>query len=203
MATLLISNKIFLILIIRILTIPAMSKPVRSRPQAAPYQPASRSTPRYPIALARRFYQIATAVTAEVHEHENTGLNHLEFGVMVRLHDTPGLDQNSLADWMTLDRTTISTLVFRLEREGLIERAVNGADRRARMLRLTPKGTAVHDRVRPKTHSAQERILSVLTAAERRSFVDMLARVIEANEAYARPGAGRRRPVRRQAHVRS
>jgi DNA-binding MarR family transcriptional regulator len=153
-------------------------------------------TPRQPLALARRFYQIATAVTAELHEREGSGLRHLEFGVMVRLHDTPGLDQNSLAEWMALDRTTISTLVFRLEQLKLIQRTVNGADRRARELRLTPAGIALHDRLRAKTQAAQQRILYVLSPAERRRFIDMLARVIDANQAYVGPGAGRRPPVR-------
>lgn len=180
-----------------------MSRTARPASRTRLEQAAPRSTPRYPIALARRFYQITTAVTAEVHEHEKSGLQHLEFGVMVRLHDTPGLDQNSLADWMSLDRTTISTLVFRLEQQGLIERAVNGADRRARVLRLTRAGKSLHDRVRQKAQAAQERILAVLTPAERRSFVEMLARVIEANQAYVRPGAGRRRPVRTKAPAKS
>lgn len=194
-----IGNEIVLILTIRIFTITAMSRSVRTPGPATRKGVASRPTPRFPIALARRFYQIATAVTAEVHETEKTGLRHLEFGVMVRLHDTPGLDQNSLADWLALDRTTISTLVFRLEQQGLIERAVNGADRRARVLRLTSKGKTLHDRVREKAVAAQARILSVLAPAERRSLVDLLARVIEANQAYVGPGAGRRRPVRRNA----
>ena len=152
--------------------------------------------PRHPIALARRFYQLTTAVTAEVQERERTGLRHLEFGVIVRVHDTPGLDQNSLAEWLALDRTTISAMVFRLEQQELLARAVNGTDRRARVLRLTKKGRALHDRVRPLARAAQERILTVLTPAERRSFIEMLARVIEANYSYVRPGAGRRRPVR-------
>lgn len=167
----------------------------RARPAARSTSPA-RPTPHFPIGLARRFYQITTAVTAEVHEQKNTGLRHLEFGVMVRLHDTPGLDQNSLADWMSLDRASISTMVFRLEQQGLIERAVNGADRRARLLRLTPRGKTLHDRIRPIAQAAQERVLEVLTAAERKTFVEMLVRVIDANQAYVRPGAGRRRPVR-------
>ena len=94
---------------------------------------------------------------------------------MVRIHDTPGLDQNSLADWMTLDRTTISTFVFRLEQQGLIERAVNGADRRARC--CGSRGWARRCTMAcAETQAAQERILEVLTAAERRSFVEMLAR---------------------------
>jgi DNA-binding MarR family transcriptional regulator len=156
----------------------------------------SRPTSRYPIALARRFDQIARAVVAEVHQREGTGLRYLEFGVMVRLHDTPGLDQNSLAEWLALDRTTISALVFRLEQQGLIERAVNGDDRRARVLRLTSAGEALHDRVRPMTEAAQRRILSALTPAEQRSFIDMFVRVIDANQAYVGPGAGRRSPVR-------
>lgn len=146
---------------------------------------------RSPISLGRRFYQIAVAVAAEV--HEGTGLIPLEFGVMIYLHETPGLDQNTLAERLALDRTTTSAIVYRLEQQGLIERAVNGKDRRARVLRLSKKGQALHDRQRPKAQAAQDRILSVLTAAERRSLIDMLARVIDANQAYVRPGAGRRR----------
>jgi DNA-binding MarR family transcriptional regulator len=111
---------------------------------------------------------------------------------MIYLHETPGLDQNTLAERMALDRTTTSAIVYRLEQQGLIERAVNGEDRRARVLRLSRKGQALHDRQRPKAQAAQDRILSVLTAAERRSLIDMLVRVIDANRAYARPGAGRR-----------
>jgi DNA-binding MarR family transcriptional regulator len=151
---------------------------------------------RSPIALGRRFYQIAVAVAAEI--QEGTGLRPLEFGVMIHLHDTPGLDQNTLADRMALDRTSTSALVYRLEQQGLIERAVNGADRRARVLRLTPAGKTLHDRQRPKARAAQEGILSVLTAAERRSLIDMLERVIAANQSYARPGAGRRPRTKRK-----
>jgi DNA-binding MarR family transcriptional regulator len=116
---------------------------------------------------------------------------------MVRIHDTPGLDQNSLAGWMALDRTSISALVFRLEQQGLIERAVNGADRRARVLRLTRAGRALHDRMRTKAEAAQQQMLAVLAPAERRAFIDMFARVIEANQAYVGAGAGRRAPSRR------
>lgn len=175
-----------------------MAKAARTHTGTATAPRAAHRTPRHPIALARRLYQIATAVAAEVHQHEKTGLRHLEFGLIVRIHDTPGLDQNSLAEWMALDRTTISALVFRLEQQGLIERAVNGADRRARVLRLTRAGRVLHDRMRPKTEAAQQRILSVLAPAERRALIDMLTRVIDANQTYVGAGAGRRSPIRRK-----
>ena len=146
---------------------------------------------RAPIALARRFYQITLSVVAEI--QENSELRPLEFGVLIHLHERPGIDQNTLAERMALDRTSISGMVYHLEQLGLIERAVNGTDRRARELRLTAAGKRLHDRQLPKALAAQERILQVLTAAERRAFIDMLVRVIDANQSYVGPGAGRRK----------
>lgn len=154
-----------------------------------------RVTGRAPIALARRFYQITLSVVAEA--HANTKLRALEFGVLIHIHEAPGIDQNTLAERMALDRTSISGMVFHLEQQGLIERAVNGADRRARALRLTAAGKRLHDRQLPKAIAAQQRILDVLAPAERRAFIDMLVRVIAANQAYVGPGAGRRNRTRR------
>jgi MarR family transcriptional regulator, lower aerobic nicotinate degradation pathway regulator len=146
-----------------------------------------------PVALGRRFYQVAVSIVAEV--HKPTGLIPLEFGVLIHLHDAPGIDQNTLAARMALDRTSAGKLVFRLEQQGLIERQVNGSDRRARMLHLSRKGLALHNKQRPKARAAQERLMSVLTPAERQSLVEMMERVVAANPQHARPGGGRRKPA--------
>ena len=143
-----------------------------------------------PIALGRRFYQIAVAVTAEV--QRPAGLRPLEFGVMLRLHDAPGLDQNTLAERMALDRTTAGALVQHLEAQGLVSRAVSEEDRRARSLRLTAAGLALYREQRPKAEAAQRRMLSVLSPAEQEQLTTLLVRVIDANQAYVRPGAGRK-----------
>jgi DNA-binding MarR family transcriptional regulator len=142
-----------------------------------------------PIALGRRFYQIAVAVVAEV--HEPTGLTPLEFAVLIHVHDAPGIDQGTLAERMALDRTSTGELVYRLEQQRLVERQVNDLDRRARILRLTPRGIALHNKQRPLARAAQERLMEVLTSGERQSLASMMRRVIEANPKYARPGAGR------------
>ena len=151
--------------------------------------------PQAPIALARRLYQIALGVVAEV--HADTALRPLEFGVLTYLRHHPGVDQNTVVERMVLDRTSVSAMVYHLEQLGLIDRTVNGVDRRARVLRLTAAGKALHDRQLPKALAAQDRILAVLKPAERRSLIEMLTRVIAANQAYVRPGAGRRKPVRK------
>jgi DNA-binding MarR family transcriptional regulator len=146
---------------------------------------------RVPAPLARRFDQICVATVAEALAGEN--VTPLEFAVLRYVEEEPGIDQRGLADRLGVDRNNASVLVNRLEATGLIERQVNGNDRRARLLRLTAQGQRLHDRLRPKTFANQQRMLSVLKPGEREQFLDLLVRVIEANRILARPGAGRRK----------
>jgi DNA-binding MarR family transcriptional regulator len=146
---------------------------------------------RVPIALARRFAQICVAVVAETLEGED--LTPLQFAVLANLNDESDVDQNNLAARLGVDRNTASVLVEQLGNRGLIDRRVNGADRRARLLRLTPIGHELHERLRPGMRANQRRILAPLAPAERERFLDQLVQIIKANESYARPGAARRK----------
>src|SRR5262245_7533786 len=146
---------------------------------------------RVPVALARRFAQICTAVVAETLDGEE--LTPLEYAVLVILNDDPDIDQSGLAARVGGDRNTSSILVAELEQRVLIERRVNVADRRAWLLRLTKRGAELHERIRPGMRADQRRILEPLAPAEREQFLDQLVRIIKANESYARPGAGRRK----------
>jgi MarR family transcriptional regulator, lower aerobic nicotinate degradation pathway regulator len=146
---------------------------------------------RVPVALARRFAQICTAVVAETLDGEE--LTPLEYAVLAILNDDPDIDQSSLAARIGVDRNTSSVLVAQLEKRALIERRVNGADRRAWLLRLAKRGEEVHERIRPAMRADQRRLLDALAPAERERFLDQLVRIIKANESYARPGAGRRK----------
>jgi DNA-binding MarR family transcriptional regulator len=146
---------------------------------------------RVPIALARRFVQICLAVAAETLEGEN--LTPLQFAVLANLNDESDVDQISLAARLGVDRNSASVLVEQLEKRGLIDRRVNGADRRARLLRLTRIGNDLHERLRPAMRAGQRRILAPLAPNERERFLDQLVQIIKANESYARPGAARRK----------
>ena len=85
-------------------------------------------------------------------------------------------------------------LVNRLAAVGYVERRVSATDRRARALRLTPRGQALRDRLRADVVASQQRIVAPLTRREAEIFLELLRRLVEAHEAYARPGNGRRRP---------
>jgi len=147
---------------------------------------------RAPLALARRFAQICTAVVAEALAGED--LTPLQYAMLANLNDDPVVDQIGIAGRLGIDRNSTGILVRQLEQRGLVKRQTNGADRRAQLVRLTPKGNELRKRLRPIIGAAhQRRILSVLAPAERERFLDQLVRIIKANEVYARPGAGRRK----------
>src|SRR5882724_9106255 len=112
-----------------------------------------------PTAIARRLHQICVAKTAAV--VGEVGLTPLQYGVLIhlsKLTGKPGIEQNSLADRLNVDRNTASLLVEELVKKELVERQVNDADRRARLLSLTTKGEKLYARVRPTHLSANESI---------------------------------------------
>jgi DNA-binding MarR family transcriptional regulator len=158
---------------------------------------------RVPAHLARRFHQVCLGITAEV--TERAGLTPVEYAMITALEDAPAIDQGSLAARLGIDAVSAHHLVHRLAAAGYIERRVNPEDRRARTLRLTARGQALRDRLRAAGRASQERILAPLAQKERTFFLEMLTRLVEAHEAYARPGNGRRRapPARSPSPSRS
>ena len=116
--------------------------------------------------------------------------------MITALEDAPDIDQGSLAARLGIDAVSAHHLIHRLDAAGYIERRVNPKDRRARTLRLTARGQALRDRLRADGRASQERILAPLAQRERTLFLEMLTRLVEAHEAYARPGNGRRRAPR-------
>jgi DNA-binding MarR family transcriptional regulator len=148
-----------------------------------------------PAYLARRLQLICTAVVTEVVKSES--LNMLQWAVLAHISRAPDIDQSSLAEIASIDKTSIGRLVDQLEAMSLVERRANGKDRRVWMLRATARGQEVRRRVGPKTILEQKRLLSCLTAEERASFLHLFRRVVAANDSLVRPGAGRRKPIAR------
>jgi DNA-binding MarR family transcriptional regulator len=150
---------------------------------------------RVPAHLARRFNQICLGIGDEVTRPFN--LSPVEFAVVAAIEDEPGLDQRRLANRLAIDTVSTSKILDRLERLRLVRRTVNSDDRRARVLSLTPRGREVRVKIGVGFRVAHEKIMAPLSLDEQRCFVELLVRLVEGNEAYARPGNGRRKPLRK------
>jgi DNA-binding MarR family transcriptional regulator len=140
--------------------------------------------------LVRRLQQICVAMVAQA--LEGSGLVQLEHALMVFIDDVPGIDQRTLSQALGIDRNNVSLLLHRLETRGLVKREI-GEDRRVRNLSLTARGKALSQTCQIKTRAANERVVAPLKPAERKLFLDMLVRLVEAHHEHARPGAGRRK----------
>jgi DNA-binding MarR family transcriptional regulator len=139
-----------------------------------------------PTAIARRFHQMCVARTTEV--VGEFGITPLQYGALVHLSrrtGKPGIEQNTFAERLNIDRNTASLLVEQLAKKGLVAREVDAADRRVRLLSLTPQGEKIYARLRPAFIAVNEKILAPINARERKLLKDLLVRVIEGNSADA------------------
>ena len=162
-----------------------------ARPPERPAIPGRRA----PVHLAKRFAQIFQALMAEVMEPH--GLTSQQWGVMVAIVREPGTDQRRVAERQGIDVNSASRIVDELEVLGLVRRQASPHDRRAYSLELTPKGIRMRAKLQEPVIAAQDRALACLEQSEKQTLLDLLTRVVEANKDHARPGLGRRKPVRR------
>jgi DNA-binding MarR family transcriptional regulator len=143
-----------------------------------------------PAYLARRFQLICTAIVAEA--VDGAGLSMPQWVMLAHIDEMPEVDQSRLALTTSIDKTNTGRLVDQLEAMGLIQRRPDSADRRAWRLSVTPRGRDLRRKLRPQATASQDKLLSCLSPTEQKIFVQLLTRVVDANEDYVRPGAGRK-----------
>ncbi|WP_424135517.1 MarR family winged helix-turn-helix transcriptional regulator [Roseomonas chloroacetimidivorans] len=130
--------------------------------------------------LMRRVQQRSTSIFAE--ESREFGVTGPQHVIMVALAHHPGVDQNTVAELVDLDRSTTGDVLARLERRGLILRKVNEEDRRGRVLFLSASGQKMLQDMGPAVARTQERFLAPLSAAERKQFLNLLRKLAQFDE---------------------
>jgi DNA-binding MarR family transcriptional regulator len=96
-----------------------------------------------------------------------------------------------------MDKASMSRCFKSLQERGFIKLSLDPQDGRARIATLTPSGRAIHDQIRDIALERERAFMSVLTAAERKVFLDLLRRLHEnlpAVEAATRDHLSRHHP---------
>lgn len=83
-----------------------------------------------------------------------------------------------LADYLGLEKQTMSGLVSRAEKRGLVARAPNAEDGRATDVFLTREGAELVDRLHDEGQAALAPILDRLGAPDRQHLEDLLRRLV-------------------------
>jgi DNA-binding MarR family transcriptional regulator len=103
-------------------------------------------------ALARRFDDA----------FRQLNLTNGQFSLMMGLNRPEPAGMAAVASLLAMDRTTLTAALKPLQRRGLVKIKVDAADRRSRLLLLTPKGRRLLVRAFPvwkRNHAAVEKLL--------------------------------------------
>lgn len=127
----------------------------------------------------RRLRQIAAAIFAAEAAHYD--VTSQQYTTLQALHDAGTLEQFELCDLLSLDRSTMATLLARLEEKDLVRRVTSTLDRRRKHVSLTPRGRRLLAALEPVLERIQDRILEPLAPAERATFARMLKELVAAH----------------------
>ena len=105
-----------------------------------------------------------------------------QFAVLYALRAEKNIDQKTLGERVSLDRSTTAEVVARLKARGLIQRIRDPRDARRNLLRLTAAGLRTTERLIPKAVRLNRLLVSVLSEREQSELLRMLNLVVDADE---------------------
>ncbi|MFN5244385.1 MAG: MarR family winged helix-turn-helix transcriptional regulator, partial [Novosphingobium sp.] len=105
------------------------------------------------------------------------GLKIPEWRVMAVLGDAGPQTQRSLVGATRMDKVAVNRACKVLVDRGLVTRSPNADDGRSHHIELTAAGRAVHGEIMPLALEMERRLFASLSAAERKDFKALLARI--------------------------
>lgn len=111
------------------------------------------------------------------HHMTQAGIRTQHYHVLASLADDGPGAQATLADRIGLDRSDLVTLLDELEELKLLARQVDPADRRRKIVTITPAGEKQLDSMDQLIYAAEAELLKPLTATERKTLLALLSRL--------------------------
>ena len=99
------------------------------------------------------------------------------FGTLVVIDANRGLKQSDLARAIQLDRSTVVTVIDKLEKRGLVARRRAPGDRRSNALELTALGRRRLAALKSRVEAHEQRLREPFTPAEQEELVRLLKKV--------------------------
>jgi len=110
------------------------------------------------------------------------GLTPRQLAVLTVIADKEGLSQIDLVERTGIDRSTMSDLIARLSRRGLVNRRRTREDARAYSVKLSPQGEKVLMQARSAAAAADQRLLASLPPGKRQDFLDALMSIVASGD---------------------
>lgn len=102
-----------------------------------------------------------------------------QFGVLVLLWGQDDLSQAEIGNILEVDRTTLTGIINRLEKNGLVERKADPDDRRSKLVYLTQGGREYEDLLMPVIEKINHSFSEKFSAQELEQLLGYLRRIVE------------------------
>ena len=99
------------------------------------------------------------------------------FGVLTLIRANPGITQVALAAAFGVDKSTMSPVIVRLEKRGLVRREVLASDRRCHALFFDASAEAAFLAARAKFRALESGVAARLSRPEQRELARLLAKL--------------------------
>ena len=138
--------------------------------------------------LIRRAHQISVAIFMEECAAHN--VTPVQYACLSQIARQPGVDATRLAAAVAFDRSTLGNVLERLETKGWVARKPSPEDRRVKLLHMTETGEQLLDAIEAGVVATQKRLLKPLNPADRKTFMKLLAEMVEGNNEVSRAPMG-------------
>ena len=107
------------------------------------------------------------------------GMNYNELFTLHVLHATGGCTPSYIAQFLSISKQTVNSLLGRLEKRGMILRLPSLEDRRSCMIRLSESGAAQAEEILRELKEIEYRVFSSFTQEELQTMIDINTRLTD------------------------
>lgn len=100
-----------------------------------------------------------------------------QYPVLLQLWEQDGLNQKTLVERLGVEQATMANTLMRMERDGLVERAMNPQDRRSANIRLSAKARSLERAARAAVAVVDSQAGKGLYSSEQERLVTLMRKV--------------------------
>ena len=130
-----------------------------------------------PTWLISRAYARSSGLLRAGFESQGSGLRSHHYRLLAALDEGGPASQAALGRGTGIDRSDVTAALSELESRRLVERTADPDHKRRKIVTLTSEGVDRLGELDAVVDDVQEEVLAPLTAAQRRQFIDLVARL--------------------------
>ena len=133
-------------------------------------------------AVNRAFHRIWHAVMMDQPDYQSETvrkLSFLEMHLIGLAHDHPDMILKEIRTHLNVPQTTLSSIIAKLEKQGLLKRVINKRDLRSFSLEVTSSGRHILGIHRKHDYQKAKELILALDENERNAFIRMFTKISE------------------------